>query len=134
MSSRPSEHAELLELLRQSLDRELPTSDSSRLAQALEANEWLREELALLQTLRNSLKQLHPAPSASFTAKVLQRLPEEQALLRPLIVRWRTVAAAACIALLLGLGLIYNASGNLKSEAILGLEQMELDDVYAFDE
>lgn len=134
MSSRPSEHAELLELLRQSLDRELPASESIRLAQSLEANEWLREELALLQTLRNSLKQLHPAPSPSFTTKVLQRLPEEQQLLRPLIVRWRSVAAAACIALLLGLGLIYNASGNLESETILGLEQMELDDVYAFDE
>lgn len=134
MSSRPSEHAELLELLRQSLDRELPASERIRLAQALEANEWLREELALLQALRNSLKQLHPAPSPSFTTKVLQRLPEEQQLLRPLIVRWRSVAAAACIALLLGLGLIYNASGNLESETILGLEQMELDDVYAFDE
>ncbi|WP_367391949.1 hypothetical protein [Lewinella sp. LCG006] len=134
MSSRPSEHAELLELLRQSLDRELLPAEGIRLAQALETKEWLRDELALLQALRNSLKQLHPAPSPSFTARVLQRLPEEQQLLRPLIVRWRSVAAAACIALLLGLGLIYNASGNLDSEAILGLEQMELDDVYAFDE
>lgn len=134
MSSRPSEHAELLELLRQSLDRELSPAENIRLAQALETKEWLRDELALLQALRNSLKQLHPAPSPSFTARVLQRLPEEQQLLRPLIVRWRSVAAAACIALLLGLGLIYNASGNLDSEAILGLEQMELDDVYAFDE
>lgn len=134
MSSRPSEHAELLELLRQSLDRELSPAENIRLAQALETKEWLRDELALLQVLRNSLKQLHPAPSPSFTARVLQRLPEEQQLLRPLIVRWRSVAAAACIALLLGLGLIYNASGNLDSEAILGLEQMELDDVYAFDE
>jgi len=134
MSSRPSENAELLELLRQSLDRELSPSESIRLAQALEANEWLREELAALQTLRNSFMQLHPAPSPAFTASVLQRLSEEQQLLRPLIVRWRSVAAAACIALLLGLGLIYNASGSLESEAILGLEQMELDDVYAFDE
>jgi anti-sigma factor RsiW len=134
MSSRPSEHAELLELLRQSLDRELSPSESIRLAQALEANEWLREELAVLQTLRKSLSQLHPATSPAFTTKVLQRLSEEQQFLRPLIVRWRSVAAAACIALLLGLGLIYNASGNLESETILGLEQMELDDVYAFDE
>ena len=134
MSSRPSEHAELLELLRQSLDRELSPSERIRLAQALETNDWLRRELASLKTLRNNLKQLHPAPSAVFTTSVLQRLSEEQRLLRPLIIRWRSVAAAACIALLLGLGLIYNASGNLESEAILGIDQMELQDVYAFDE
>ncbi len=134
MSSRPSEHAELLELLRQSLDRQLSSSESIRLAEAMDANEWLREELALLQALRDSLKQLHPAPSPAFTANVLQRLSEEQQFLRPLLVQWRSVAAAACIALLLGIGLIYSSSGNLESEAILGLEQMELDDVYAFDE
>ncbi|MGH1436770.1 MAG: hypothetical protein ACRBG0_20200 [Lewinella sp.] len=134
MSSRPPEHAELSELLRQSLDRKLSEAENLRLAKAMAANDWLKEELAMLQVLRNALTQLHPAPSPLFTTNVLQRLREEQQLLRPLIVQWRSVAAAACIALLLGLGLIYNSSGTLESEAILGLEQMELDDVYAFDE
>lgn len=134
MSSRPPEHAELSELLRQSLDRKLSDAENLRLVKAMEVNNWLREELVTLQKLRDALTQLHPGPNPVFTANVLQRLQEEQQLLRPLIVQWRSVAAAACIALLLGLGLIYNSSGNLESDAILGLEQMELDDVYAFDE
>ena len=54
-------------------------------------------------------------------------------MLRPLVRLWPAIAVAACIAVVLGLGLIYSSSGSLDQEAIMGLDQVDLDDVYAFD-
>lgn len=128
------EHNELSDLLRQSLDRQLSPAEQKRLDTGLEEHASLREELVELQNLRSSLRKLHPQPSSYFTNSVMQQLSEQQQLLRPLIVRWRSIAAAACIALLLAAGLIYSSNGDLETESILGLEQMELDDVYAFED
>ena len=72
-------------------------------------------------------------PRAGFAQRVVSALPAPLVWYRPLIKRWSTVAAAACVALLLALSFIYINSGTLETEAILGLEEIWVEDAYAFE-
>ncbi|MEO0728680.1 MAG: hypothetical protein AAFZ63_29360, partial [Bacteroidota bacterium] len=93
----------------------------------------LREEVERLKEMSQLFMQLRAEPRAGFAQRVVSALPAPLVWYRPLIKRWSTVAAAACVALLLALSFIYINSGTLETEAILGLEEIWVEDAYAFE-
>lgn len=124
----------LRDLLLRSFDQELVETEAQQLQTALRTEPWLAAEKEQYLLLRAALPGLHPAADPAFTQRVTGGLfRQNNRMLRPLVRLWPAIAVAACIAVLLGLGFIYSTSGSLDQEAILGLDQVELDDVYVFD-
>ncbi len=120
-------------LAHRSLDEPLSADEQVLLAEAFTSFPDLREEVERLREMGQLFAQLRPEPSAHFAQRVVMALPGPLAWYRPLVRRWSAVAAAACIALLLALSFIYVNSGTLDAEAILGLEDIWVEDVYAFE-
>ena len=134
MSDQPIRRDELLDLLYRAADAPLSAEDRVSLDAALREHAWLREERERLLSMRSALAGLHPDHDPDFVTAVMREVRAERSPLRPLVTRWRAVAAAAVIALAVGGGVIYQSAGGWETEALLGLGEMELDDVYAFDE
>ena len=120
-------------LAHRSLDEQLNASEQELLAEVFANYPDLREEIARLKEMSQLFAQIRPEPSADFAQQVIAALPAPLIWYRPLIKRWSTVAAAACVALLLALSFIYINSGNLETETILGLEEIWVEDAYAFE-
>ena len=77
--------------------------------------------------------QLHPPAQPDFAQRVSEAVVLAARWYRPLARSWSAIAVAASVALLLGLGFIYYNSGTLETEALLGLEEMLVEDAYAFE-
>ena len=124
---------ELRDLLLRSFDEELNTNDAQRLQAALLTEAWLLAEREEFLLLRSALSDLHPAPNAVFTQQVMENFRTEKQVLRPLLKLWPAMAAAACMAIAISLGFIYSSTGSLDTATILGIDQLEMDDVYVFE-
>ena len=120
-------------LAHRSLDEALSTGDLALLEDAYTTYPELREEVERLKEMSQLFGQLQTEPSADFTQQVMKSLPAQIIWYRPLISNWSAVAAAACVALVLAFTFIYFNSGTLETEAILGLEEIYVEDAYAFE-
>lgn len=120
-------------LAHRSLGETLGPVEQQQLAEALVQHPGLNDELASLREMRQLFAQLHPVAEPDFTQRVVQAVSTIPIWYRPLLRNWSTVAAAACIVLGLGLSFVYYNSGTLETEALLGLEEIQLEDAYAFE-
>lgn len=133
MSQKKYTEEEARLLAHRSLDEPLSTAEQVLLTEVFDDFPELREEVERLKEMSQLFTQLRPEPSADFAQRVIGVLPAPLLWYRPLIKRWSAVAAAACVALLLALSFIYINSGTLETEAILGLEEIWVEDAYAFE-
>lgn len=125
---------ELRQLLLRSLDEDLPPREAERLADALRTHAWLRREAEQYRQLRQLLPKLHPPPNAAFAQRVMARLPSRTARRVVLQQLWPAAVAAGVLALTLALGWIYSSTGGVTKEALMGLEEMNADDVYVLND
>ncbi|MEL6657991.1 MAG: hypothetical protein AAFN81_04875 [Bacteroidota bacterium] len=133
MSQKKYTEEEARLLAHRSLDEPLSTAEQVLLTEVFDDFPELREEVERLEEMSQLFTQLRAEPSADFAQRVIGVLPAPLVWYRPLIKRWSAVAAAACVALLLALSFIYINSGTLETEAILGLEEIWVEDAYAFE-
>lgn len=120
-------------LVHRSLDEVLAPEEQHALEEVLVTFPELQLELTQLLEMRQLFSQLQHTNKPGFANRVVRSAMSDTNWYRPLIYNWSAVAAAACIALVLALGFIYYNSGTLETEALLGLEEILLDDVYAFE-
>lgn len=113
---------------------ELSKAESARLDAALADSEALRRERAELLRTRELLFQVRPPADPGFAGRVMQKL-EEQSGETALIVRLFPRVAAACIAVLLALGLfIYFEAGGFSTDILVGLEDLSIEEAVALTE
>lgn len=120
-------------LVHRSLDEELNSAEQRVLEAVLEQYPALKAELSDLRQMQQLFVQLHPVAQPDFAQQVAEAAMRSPAWYRPLVKSWSAVAAAACVAMILALGFIYYNSGTLETEALLGLEDIQLEDAYVFE-
>lgn len=128
------EPIEIKKLLLRSLTEDLSPQEQVRLNSALAESETLRTEREHLLVTRNLVRQAVPPPDLGFSHRVMQRLEKgrkEVALVVQLFPR----VAAACIAVVLALGLfLYFEAGSLSADALVGLEDLSVEEAVALTE
>jgi anti-sigma factor RsiW len=131
--NRKMKNINLSELLIRSLDDALPPAEQTALDAGLAASPALREEHRQLLAMRKALGQIKAAPAPNFTDQVMRRLPIRQGLsFTSAIIRLYPQAAAACVAvLIIGLLSIYLSEGNLSVEALVGIQELSVDEAYS---
>lgn len=124
---------EWLELLTRSLDEDLSAEERMRLNTALATHDWLREEQKKLLQMRVLLGQWQPEANPSFADGVMQAIGQEQSQEgTALFVRlFPKVAVACALFFMIGLSTIYLSEGSLSTDAIIGLEDWSVEDVYS---
>lgn len=120
-------------LVHRSLDEALGQEEQLALNEIRLQFPELESEYQQLQEMQQLFSQLQQPASAGFAERVAKTVLADTSWYRPLISSWSAVAAAACVVLALSLGFIYYNSGTLETEALLGLEDIQLDDVYALE-
>lgn len=120
-------------LAHRSLDEGLTPEELNALQEVFKQYPGLAEEVTELKAMQQLFTQLSPAAKPAFAQRVIQKVTPQAIWYRPLIKNWSSIAAAACVALLLAVGFIYGNSGSLEAEALLGLEEIHLEDAYAFE-
>lgn len=120
-----------LDLLIKSLDTPLGEGERQQLDAALAERADLRTQQGQLLALRQALTTLHPEPDAAFTARVMADIRYQNLFIAPITRLWPMVAVAASVALVLGLTFIYYHSGSLDADALLGLDNLDLEDAFA---
>lgn len=130
---RSSAQEALLDLLLRSLDETLPQAEQAQLDQALREKEWLRTEQQQLLQLRQGLRGLKGQPQAGFVDQLLHQLPARVRLFS-LQRLWPVAIAASLVAAVATAGWIYTSSGGFDKAAIIGLDELEIEDVYALGE
>ena len=121
----------LLDLLYLSLDDMLAETESKKLAKALEEQSWLQEELVHIKSIRLALGEIQIPKNKKFVADVMANLPAKKEFVFQSL--WRLSVAAAIIAIVLAAGLIYYSSGSFNTDAILGIEQIEMEHIYVLN-
>ena len=124
---------ELLELLTRSLDEELSAEERMRLETALATHGWLRQEQQKLLQMRALFAQWQPKSNPDFADRVMQVVNQEKeresgALFVRLFPR---VAVACALFFALGLGAFYLSEGSLSTDALIGLDDWSVEDVYS---
>lgn len=132
MKDKPNLKA-LENLLLRSLDGELTEPENRCLKQALETDVALQAMQADYLQMRSQLAQLEATPAPDFVGQVMMATQASGQMVRQIVRLWPAVAAAAVIAIVLGAGWIYGTSGSLEMDAIFGLDQLAVEDVYALD-
>lgn len=121
-------------LLLRSITEPLSAAEQEQLRAALEASEELRREQEQLTYTRELVQQAIPAADPGFSQKVLERLQKgrkEVALVVQLFPR----VAAACVAVILALGLfLYFEAGSLSTDALVGLQDLSIEEAVALTE
>lgn len=121
-------------LLLRSITESLSSEEQERLEAALAQSEALRQEQKQLMTTRDMVRQAIPAADPGFSQRVLQRLDKGRKEVT-LVVRLFPRVAAACIAVLIALGLfLYFEAGSLSTDALVGLEDLSLEEAVALTE
>lgn len=127
---RSSAQEALLDLLLRSLDEVLSPAEQAQLDTALQEEEWLRNEQQQLLLLRRGLRELRGQARAGFVDQLMQQLPTRvrQFTLQRL---WPVAMAASLVAAVATAGWIYTSAGSFDKAAIIGLDELEFEDVYA---
>jgi len=121
-----------LDLLIKSLDNELSPQEQQMLEQALSESEALRRERDQLLAMRSALGELPPVHDPAFSERVMQRLHEKSITSTALIAAMFPRVAAACILVLFAFLLsIYVSEGSLTSDALLGTQELTVDEAYS---
>ncbi len=120
-------------LVHRSLDEVFDQQEQQALVVVLAQFPELEVERQQLEEMRQLFSQLQQPAKPGFAAQVASSVLSDHSWYRPLISSWSSVAAAACVVLALSLGFVYYNSGTLETEALLGLEDIQVDDVYAFE-
>lgn len=112
----------------------MSAAEQEQLRAALEVSEELRREQEQLTYTRELVQQAIPAADPGFSQKVLERLQKgrkEVALVVQLFPR----VAAACVAVILALGLfLYFEAGSLSTDALVGLQDLSIEEAVALTE
>jgi anti-sigma factor RsiW len=121
-------------LLLRSMTEELPPEEAAQLEAALSASETLRQEQrALLQT-KMALQSALPPADPAFVDRVMIRLDRKRKDIA-LVVQLFPRVAAACAIVLVALTLfLYFEAGSLSADALVGLEDLSIDDAVALTE
>ena len=124
------------DLMVHALDNELTAEDASRLEQALSESVELRNEQQQLLRMRQMFATTQPEPSAVFVDNIIARLAKpKQPRLEVLIIKMLPQIAAACIlAFAVSLSAIYLSEGTLSLDAVIGVEELSLDDAHTWVE
>ncbi|PHN03122.1 hypothetical protein [Flavilitoribacter nigricans] len=121
-------------LLLRSITEPMSAAEQEQLRAALEVSEELRREQEQLTYTRELVQQAIPAADPGFSQKVLERLQKgrkEVALVVQLFPR----VAAACVAVILALGLfLYFEAGSLSTDALVGLQDLSIEEAVALTE
>lgn len=130
---RSSAQDALLDLLLRSFDEPLTPAEQAQLDKALLEQEWLRSEQQQLLQLRQGLRELRGQAQPGFVDQLLHQLPSR---VRPFRLQrlWPVAVAASLIAAIATAGWIYTSAGSFDKEAIIGLDDLEIEDVYALGE
>jgi len=120
-------------LLLRSLDEPLTAVEKQQLEEALQTEPGLQATKADYLLIRSELSTLAVAPSSGFVRRVVAATQEKNQITTQIIQLWPAVAAAAVVAIVLGVGWVYGTSGSLEVEAIYGLDQLAIEDVFALD-
>ncbi len=123
---------ELLELLTRSLHEELSSQERIRLETALATHDWLRQEQLKLLQMRTLFADWQPKANPGFADSVMQAVGKEKSEeSTALFVRlFPRVAVACALFFVLGLGAFYLSEGSLSTDALIGLEDWSVEDVY----
>ena len=119
------------DLLIRSLDEELSAAEQEQLNRALAVSEELRLEREQLLRLRAALASLQPEPMPDFADRVKARLDDATSLTVAIVRLFPRVAAACVLVLLFVLLAVYLSEGNLSTEAIIGTQELTVEDAYA---
>lgn len=127
---------ELLELLAKSLDEQLTAGEVTQLEEALADYAWLREERVKLLQMRELLGQWTVSVNPGFTDGVMKAIETEKEMTSSsLFVRLFPKVAVACLIFLaVELTVIYITEGSLSTDAIIGLEDLSVEDDFTFVE
>lgn len=126
----------MLEILIRSLDQEPGQEEKARLEEALEHSEDLRREKARLEQMRAWLAGLQAPIDERFADRVADRIEEEKnSSFNTVILHLFPKAVAACLLVfMLTLMGIYLSEGALSADAIIGVDDVTLEDTYSLTE
>jgi predicted nuclease with TOPRIM domain len=129
-------HKEMLDILIRSLDQESGQEEKARLQEALEHSEDLRREKARLEQMRAWLAGLQAPIDERFADRVADRIEEEKnSSFNTVILNLFPKAVAACLLVfMLTLMGIYLSEGALSADAIIGVDDVTLEDTYSLTE
>ena len=122
----------LKELLLRSLDAELSPAERRSLDRGLAGSSELREEREELLRIRAGIQSLFPEPDPGFHARLMRRLPGQPGFTAMIVNLFPKVAAACLILIVLTLLGTYLSSGNLSADAIIGLQDLTVEEAFLF--
>lgn len=122
------------DLLLRSVTEELSLEEQAELDLALSDSEELRKEQKRLLRTRDLLQRAIPPKDLEFSKRVMQKLDKSRTEVA-LVVQLFPRVAAACIAVVLALGLfLYFDAGSLSTDVLVGLEGLSLEEAVALTE
>ncbi len=127
-----------LNLLLYAMDNELTPTEQTRLDEALDASEKLRQEREELLRIRTCLADVHPIVERDehFANRVMEKIySAPRSGFWSDLISLSPKVAAACILFVVGTLLgIYFWEGNLSSEAIIGVQHLTPEDAFTMQE
>lgn len=123
-------------LLIKSLDFELSADEQAQLETGLSASDELRQEKAQLLAMRQLIGSIEPNPNPTFAQNVIAKIQaKRKAGFSASVIQLLPRVAAACIVLLLiSLFSIYLSEGTLSVDAIVGVQELSIDEAYSLTE
>lgn len=127
---------EPLQLLIHSLDNELTPQEAQQLEQALSNSEALRQEKERLLEMRELIGTVKMEPDHTFVNKVMMRIEQaKDPVFSTVIINLFPKVAAACVLLfIVTLAGIYMTEGTLSTDAIIGIQDMTMEEALTITE
>ncbi len=127
----------LRDLLVYSLDNDLSAEEKVRLEDALAKDVELQKERDDLLKMRNLFKGFEVSGNSDFSNTVLEKIKFQNQKSKPQIgakvfTLFPKVAAASVAILLLVISALYYSEMNFVSDALVGVEDLTLDEAYSF--
>lgn len=125
------------DLLIYSLDNELTSLEKVRLEKALSEQPELQKEKANLLRMRGLVSSFSISENAHFSDQVLQKIETQKSRINEgfevqFIKLFPKVAAACVVFLLATFSVVYYSDTELVSDEIVGIEEVNLEDAYAY--
>ena len=126
-----------LNILARSLDQKLDPEEEQALSQQLKQSTELRENAEILDQLREQLPLTYSdLPAVDFSGQILQAVSESSIdgdiRVVQLFDKWAPQVAAACLIIMSSIGVsIYVQEGQINTDTVMGIDQLESEDAYA---
>lgn len=127
---------EVLDLLIYSFDSELSSEEALQLEKALAASAELRLEKERIVKTRQLMESFDLGPDHTFVNSVMKKIKRkvEPAFNRVIIQLFPKVAAACLLLFLITLLGVYVTEGNLSADAIIGIEEISIEEALSLIE